>query len=134
MADLLLALRNRGLVTLMLGHFTVDSYAGLLPVLYPLLIHRFRLDLATVGLVTLAYSGLAAVSQPAEPARLTYQTGGPGEFIDITDDVSAVLSASGVRQGVVTVYSSHTTACSFLDPLAATIVLMHMFSMPRPCM
>lgn len=48
----------------MLGHFTVDSYVGLLPVLYPLLIHRFRLDLETVGLVTLAYSGLASVSQP----------------------------------------------------------------------
>ncbi|HKF76378.1 MAG TPA: MFS transporter [Candidatus Dormibacteraeota bacterium] len=64
MADLLLALRNRRLVTCMLGHFTVDSYAGLLPVLYPLLIHRFRLDLETVGLVTLAYSGLASVSQP----------------------------------------------------------------------
>jgi FSR family fosmidomycin resistance protein-like MFS transporter len=48
----------------MLGHLTVDSYVGLLPVLYPLLIHRFQLDLETVGLVTLAYSGLASVSQP----------------------------------------------------------------------
>jgi FSR family fosmidomycin resistance protein-like MFS transporter len=64
MPDLLAAFRNRGLVTLMLGHFTVDSYVGLLPVLYPLLIHRFQLDLATVGLVTLAYSGMASVSQP----------------------------------------------------------------------
>ena len=57
-------LRNRGLTTLMLGHFTVDSYVGLLPVLYPLLIGRFQLDLQTVGLVTLAYSGMASVSQP----------------------------------------------------------------------
>lgn len=64
MSDLMLTFRNRGLVTLMLGHFTVDSYVGLLPVLYPLLIHRFQLDLETVGLVTLAYSGMAAVSQP----------------------------------------------------------------------
>jgi MFS transporter, FSR family, fosmidomycin resistance protein len=63
-AELLATFRNRGLVTLMLGHFTVDSYVGLLPVLYPLLIHRFRLDLATVGLVTFAYSGMASVSQP----------------------------------------------------------------------
>jgi MFS transporter, FSR family, fosmidomycin resistance protein len=62
--DLLATFRNRGLVTLMLGHFTVDSYVGLLPVLYPLLIQRFRLDLATVGLVTLAYTGMASVSQP----------------------------------------------------------------------
>jgi FSR family fosmidomycin resistance protein-like MFS transporter len=63
-AELLATLRNRGLVTLLLGHFTVDSYVGLLPVLYPLLIHRFQLDLATVGLVSLAYSGLSSVSQP----------------------------------------------------------------------
>jgi FSR family fosmidomycin resistance protein-like MFS transporter len=64
MGDLMATFRNRGLVTLMLGHFTVDSYVGLLPVLYPLLIHRFHLDLATVGLVTFAYSGMASVSQP----------------------------------------------------------------------
>src|SRR5713101_917829 len=48
----------------MLGHFTVDSYVGVIPVLYPLLIGRFQLSLATVGLVSLAYSGVAAISQP----------------------------------------------------------------------
>ena len=57
-------LRNRKLLTLMLGHLTVDSYVGVLPVLYPILIGRFKLTLATVGLVSLAYSGMAAVSQP----------------------------------------------------------------------
>jgi FSR family fosmidomycin resistance protein-like MFS transporter len=57
-------LRNGNLLTLMLGHLTVDSYVGILPVLYPLLIGRFNLNLATVGLVSLAYSGMAAVSQP----------------------------------------------------------------------
>ena len=57
-------LRNGRLLTLMLGHFTVDSYVGVLPVLYPLLIGRFRLSLATVGLVSLAYGGMAAISQP----------------------------------------------------------------------
>jgi FSR family fosmidomycin resistance protein-like MFS transporter len=57
-------LRNGKLLTLMLGHFTVDSYAGIIPVLFPLLIGRFHLSLATVGLVSLAYSGMAAVSQP----------------------------------------------------------------------
>jgi FSR family fosmidomycin resistance protein-like MFS transporter len=57
-------IRNRSLLTLMLGHFTVDTYAGLLPVLYPLLVHRFSLDLATVGLVSLAYSGASSVVQP----------------------------------------------------------------------
>jgi FSR family fosmidomycin resistance protein-like MFS transporter len=64
MADLMATFRNRALVTLMLGHFTVDSYAGLLPVLYPLLIGRFHLNLETVGLVTLAYTGMASISQP----------------------------------------------------------------------
>jgi MFS transporter, FSR family, fosmidomycin resistance protein len=64
MADLLATFRNRALVTLMLGHFTVDSYVGLLPVLYPLLIGRFHLNLGTVGLVTLAYTGMASISQP----------------------------------------------------------------------
>jgi FSR family fosmidomycin resistance protein-like MFS transporter len=57
-------LRNSKLLTLMLGHLTVDSYVGVIPVLYPILIGRFRLSLATVGLVSLAYSGMAAVSQP----------------------------------------------------------------------
>ncbi|MDQ4025265.1 MAG: MFS transporter [Actinomycetota bacterium] len=57
-------LRNRPLLTLMLGHFTVDMYVGLLPVLYPLLTERFTLDLKTVGLVSLAYSGMASLAQP----------------------------------------------------------------------
>jgi FSR family fosmidomycin resistance protein-like MFS transporter len=48
----------------MLGHLTVDSYVGIIPVLYPVLIGRFQLSLATVGLVSLAYSGMAAISQP----------------------------------------------------------------------
>ncbi len=57
-------LRSGKLLTLMLGHLTVDSYVGVLPVLYPLLIGRFNLNLATVGLVGLAYGGTAAISQP----------------------------------------------------------------------
>ena len=57
-------LRSGKLVTLMLGHLTVDSYVGVIPVLYPILIGRFHLTLATVGLVSLAYGGTAAISQP----------------------------------------------------------------------
>jgi MFS transporter, FSR family, fosmidomycin resistance protein len=57
-------LRNGRLLTLMLGHLSVDSYVGIIPVFFPLLIGRFQLSLATVGLVSLAYSGMAAVSQP----------------------------------------------------------------------
>jgi MFS transporter, FSR family, fosmidomycin resistance protein len=56
--------RNRPLMTLASGHFTVDMYSGLLPVLYPILTNRFELDLKTVGLVALAYSGASSVSQP----------------------------------------------------------------------
>jgi FSR family fosmidomycin resistance protein-like MFS transporter len=58
------AFRNRGLVALMLGHFTVDSYVGVLPVLFPLLIRRFDLNLTTVATVSLAYTGTASISQP----------------------------------------------------------------------
>jgi isopentenyl-diphosphate delta-isomerase len=43
-------------------------------------------------------------------ARLRYRTGGPGQFIDITDDVESVLRSSPVRRGLVNVYSAHTTA------------------------
>src|ERR1700756_524810 len=57
-------LRDGKLVTLMLGHLTVDSYVGIIPILYPVLIGRFQLNFATVGLVSLAYSGTAAISQP----------------------------------------------------------------------
>src|SRR5690606_20936365 len=57
-------LGNRPLMTLASGHFTVDMYSGLLPVLYPILTDRFELDLKTVGLVALAYSGASSVSQP----------------------------------------------------------------------
>lgn len=57
-------LRSGKLLTLMLGHLAVDSYVGVIPVLYPLLIGRFHLSFATVGLVSLAYGGMAAVSQP----------------------------------------------------------------------
>lgn len=55
---------NSRVLTLMLGHFTVDSYAGVTPVLYPLLIQRFHLSFETVGLTSLAYTGISSVSQP----------------------------------------------------------------------
>lgn len=57
-------LRNRPLLTLMLGHLTVDMYVGILPVIYPLLIGKFDLSLQTVGLVAFAYSGMASIMQP----------------------------------------------------------------------
>lgn len=57
-------LGNGKLLSLMLGHLTVDSYAGFIPVLFPLLIEKSHTSLATVGLVSLAYIGTSALSQP----------------------------------------------------------------------
>src|SRR2546430_10615648 len=57
-------LRNGKVLTLMLAHFAVDSYVGVIPVLYPVLIGRFHLSLAAGGLVGIAYGGMAAISQP----------------------------------------------------------------------
>ncbi|HQY30051.1 MAG TPA: MFS transporter [Thermomicrobiales bacterium] len=57
-------LRNRALTTLMLGHFTVDMYVGVIPMLYPLLRGKFDLSLETVGYISLAYGGAASLSQP----------------------------------------------------------------------
>jgi FSR family fosmidomycin resistance protein-like MFS transporter len=57
-------LKNRALATLMLGHFTVDMYVGVIPMLYPLFRDKFALSLETVGYVSLAYGGAASLSQP----------------------------------------------------------------------
>ena len=57
-------LRNRALTTLMLGHFTVDMYVGVIPMLYPLLRERYDLNLESVAYVSLAYGGAASLSQP----------------------------------------------------------------------
>ena len=56
--------RNRSLLILMLGHAKVDMYSGVIPLLYPLLTDQFDLDLKTVGLVSLCYSGMASLTQP----------------------------------------------------------------------
>jgi FSR family fosmidomycin resistance protein-like MFS transporter len=57
-------LRNRPLMTLAASHFTIDTYPGLLPVLFPLLIDRFGLNYQTVGLASLAFVGCSSLSQP----------------------------------------------------------------------
>lgn len=56
--------RNRALLTFMAGHFTVDMYGGILPVLYPLMVAEFSLTNASVGVIALAYTGAASLSQP----------------------------------------------------------------------
>lgn len=39
-----------------------------------------------------------------------YETPGPGEFVDITDDIESAIARSGVLEGQVHVFSNHTTA------------------------
>jgi MFS transporter, FSR family, fosmidomycin resistance protein len=56
--------QNPALLTFMLGHFTVDLYSGLLPVLYPLMAIQFDLSNRDVGLVALSFMTAASLSQP----------------------------------------------------------------------
>ncbi len=58
------SIRIPGVLTLILGHFTIDIFVGVLPILYPLLIGRFDLSLGTIGLVSLAHVGAGSLSQP----------------------------------------------------------------------
>lgn len=62
--SLRLALGNAALLTLMLGHFTNDMLGGVLTLLLPTMKERFDLSNAAVGLVPLAYTGMASLTQP----------------------------------------------------------------------
>jgi FSR family fosmidomycin resistance protein-like MFS transporter len=57
-------LRNRALSTLMLGHFSNDLFAGVLPMLYPAMKGKFDVSNGEIGLATLAYTGMASICQP----------------------------------------------------------------------
>lgn len=57
--------QNKPLLTFMAGHFTVDMYGGILPVLYPLMATEFDLTNAHIGFVALSYTGASSLSQPA---------------------------------------------------------------------
>jgi len=61
---MLVALRNRALLVLMLGHFTNDMFGGVLPMLFPTMQGRFELSNAEIGLAATAYTGMASLSQP----------------------------------------------------------------------
>jgi secondary thiamine-phosphate synthase enzyme len=43
-------------------------------------------------------------------ATLSYSTSGSHQFLDITDDVAAVLNTGGIRDGIAHIASVHTTA------------------------
>src|SRR5690348_13527479 len=56
---------------------------------------------------------LASVARPTTAVnmrRLVVETHEPIQFVDITDEVAETVRASGVRDGIVTVVSRHTTA------------------------
>jgi isopentenyl-diphosphate Delta-isomerase len=42
--------------------------------------------------------------------QLRYATSGTGDFVDITDDVVALVERSGIQNGLVAICSAHTTA------------------------
>ena len=48
----------------MLGHFTVDMFGGLMPVLYAIMADEFDLSNADIGLIALSYTAAASLSQP----------------------------------------------------------------------
>ncbi len=52
------------LLTLMLGHFTNDLIGGVLPILVPRAKDAFSLSNAEVGIIVLAYTSAASLSQP----------------------------------------------------------------------
>lgn len=52
------------LITLMMGHFTNDLIGGVLPILVPRAKEAFSLSNAEVGLIVLAYTSAASLSQP----------------------------------------------------------------------
>jgi secondary thiamine-phosphate synthase enzyme len=41
--------------------------------------------------------------------RLSFETSEPIQFVDITDEVTAAVESTGVRDGIVTIVSRHTT-------------------------
>jgi len=80
------------------------------------LVETLRIAMFALGARTLAdlrrTPRLRRRGQADEPhlVRLTYRTDRAGQFLDITDDVAGVVGSSGVRHGLVQIYSMHTTA------------------------
>lgn len=51
-------------MVLMLGHFSNDMLAGVLPILFPIMKLQFGLTNAQIGLVTLAFTAMSSLTQP----------------------------------------------------------------------
>lgn len=57
-------LTNRHILTLALAHFATDTYASMLPILWPVFVVVFNLDYAQVGFATACYTASSSLSQP----------------------------------------------------------------------
>ncbi|HYI14318.1 MAG TPA: MFS transporter [Thermomicrobiales bacterium] len=57
-------MQHRALLVFAMGHFTVDMFGGLMPVLYALMADEFDLSNADIGLIALAYTAASSLSQP----------------------------------------------------------------------
>jgi FSR family fosmidomycin resistance protein-like MFS transporter len=57
-------LAHRALAVFMMGHFTVDMFGGLMPVLYAIMADEFDLSNADIGLIALSYTAASSLSQP----------------------------------------------------------------------
>ncbi|MDE3089713.1 MAG: MFS transporter [Chloroflexota bacterium] len=57
-------LRNRSLIAATLGHFSVDMYSGMLPLILLVLTDPLGLSYSQVGLASMVYSLASSVSQP----------------------------------------------------------------------
>lgn len=57
-------LANKALLVFMLGHFTVDMYGGILPIMFPSFADTFDLSNRAVGMISLSFTAAASLSQP----------------------------------------------------------------------
>lgn len=56
-----------------------------------------------------------APGPPCRHRRVAVDTSHPTEFVDITDSIEAVVTASGIRDGLVNVHSLHTTTAVIVN-------------------
>jgi secondary thiamine-phosphate synthase enzyme len=48
-------------------------------------------------------------------SRISIQTAGPRQFVDLTDELQAYVAASGIRSGLAVMASLHTTASLLIN-------------------
>ena len=53
--------------------------------------------------------------------EMKIETKGPYDFIDITDKVNEIVKESGIKNGIISLFSLHTTACIIIQENDETI-------------